>query len=108
MAFKATSRVTSCDTESAEPARLGGTVGRLEAGKAAGEVGAEPVWLRSTCHVARCGHRGRSRSGRLKTDTRHARRGADHDFSKRTGPEHLLDLIVLLLVRRRRLRQYLF
>jgi hypothetical protein len=53
MAFKATSRVTSCDTESAESARLGNTGGRLEEGEAAGDVEGEPVWRRSTCHVAR-------------------------------------------------------
>jgi hypothetical protein len=60
---------------------------------------AEPVWQRSTCHVVCCGHGGRSRSGQLETDTRHARRRANHDFSKQTSPKHLLDLIVLLLVR---------
>ena len=60
MAFKATSRVTSCDTESTESTRLGSKVGRLEAGGTAGDV---PVWRRSmrvrwsggTCHVARWG-----------------------------------------------------
>lgn len=34
-------------------------------------------------------------------------RGSHHDFSKRTSAEHVVDLIVLLLVRRRRLVHYL-
>ena len=105
IAFKATSRVTSCDTESAEPARLGSTGGRLEAGEAAGDAEGEPDWQRSTCHVARW--MTESGQGRLKVtwDKREGR--ADHDFSKRASPEHLLDLIILFLVRRRRLRQNL-
>jgi hypothetical protein len=66
MAFKATSRVTSCDTESVEPARLGGKDGRLRAGVAMGEVAGEPVWRRSTCHVARwVTESGQARSSRL-------------------------------------------
>jgi hypothetical protein len=53
MAFKATSRVTSCDTESAEPAWLGVRDSCLGEGEAAGGVEGEPVWRRWTCHVAR-------------------------------------------------------
>lgn len=77
IAFKATSRVTSCDAESAE------SVGDVE-----GEAG--------MCHVARwvelC-------QGRLTI----REDGTHHDFSKRASPEHLFNLIILLLVRRRRL-----
>jgi hypothetical protein len=65
MAFKATSRVTSCDTESAELARLGSTGGRWEAGEDADDVEGEPVWQRSTCHVARWVESGQ-KSGQLK------------------------------------------
>jgi hypothetical protein len=101
MAFKATSRVTSCDTESAEPARLGGKDGRLGEGEAAGEVEGAPVWRRWTSHVARWV------TESVKSDKRHTRRWTDHDFSKRASPEHLLDLIILLLVRRWRLGQNL-
>ena len=43
IAFNATSRVTSCDSESAESARLGVPKGRFEAGEAVGEVEGEPV-----------------------------------------------------------------
>jgi hypothetical protein len=53
IAFKVTLRVTSRDIESVESARLGGMVGRLQAGEAAGGEEGEPVWRRSTCHVVR-------------------------------------------------------
>jgi hypothetical protein len=71
MAFNATSRVTSWDNESAEPARLGSKEGRRDGG-VTGEDG-EPVerrsrtvrWSSGTCHVARWGEQA-SQDGSVK------------------------------------------